>query len=394
MRKALFVVVIILLLVLLRMSFFTVDGTELVYVTELGQHVATYDGGDSEHDAGLHWRWPWPIQVVQRLDRRLQFFDLPVTEVLTRDEQQPRGPAHLVAQTLGAQNAVSPGSAALAQLLIAIREADTLAVQRIGKTLVVETYACWRIAGTNDLDRFIRRIGTPEQARTILTQRINSQLSALLAKKTLGDLISTRAGQVETTLAELHRKLVHDARDEVRKEYGIDLVDVRLRRFNHPEAVREANFQRIRSERAEMAEKISSKAATEASNIVQQAEEEARRKLAQARFEEETLRGQADAEATLIRNQAQVRDPELYVFLKKMEKLHNILVENKTLLLLSTHRSLFDLLFQPPYPNGAAQATQGKGPSRPNDRPEPKEAPRIDSSPGQRIGPDLKKGGQ
>src|SRR5437016_4240210 len=64
-----------------------VDRTEFVYVTQFGRHVTTYDGARDE-DAGLHGRWPWPVQSVQVLDRRLQVFDLPATELLTHD---PRG---------------------------------------------------------------------------------------------------------------------------------------------------------------------------------------------------------------------------------------------------------------------------------------------------------------
>src|SRR5262249_17288410 len=66
-----------------RLSFFTVDAAEYVYVTVLGEHRATYDGNDPENGAGLKFGWPWPIQQVQRLDRRLQHFDLAPTEQLT-----------------------------------------------------------------------------------------------------------------------------------------------------------------------------------------------------------------------------------------------------------------------------------------------------------------------
>ena len=70
----------VLLAVLVRMSLFTVDPTEFVYVTQFGAPVATYDGGARDSDAGLYFRLPWPIQSVQRLDRRLQNFDLPPIE--------------------------------------------------------------------------------------------------------------------------------------------------------------------------------------------------------------------------------------------------------------------------------------------------------------------------
>ena len=51
------------LLLLARQSLFTVDRGEFVYLTQLGRYIATYDGA-REPDAGLHWKWPWPVQSV------------------------------------------------------------------------------------------------------------------------------------------------------------------------------------------------------------------------------------------------------------------------------------------------------------------------------------------
>src|SRR5438874_12374961 len=83
-RRVAVVVGGVLLVVLARLALFTVDRTEFVYRTQFGRHVATYDGAD-DAQAGLHLKWPWPIESVQRLDRRLQYFDLPGAELLTRD---------------------------------------------------------------------------------------------------------------------------------------------------------------------------------------------------------------------------------------------------------------------------------------------------------------------
>src|SRR5438270_10155727 len=69
------------------LSVFTVDRTEFVYLTQFGRHVRTYDGARDD-EAGLHFRLPWPIESVQRIDRRLQYFDLPGAELLTRDPKK------------------------------------------------------------------------------------------------------------------------------------------------------------------------------------------------------------------------------------------------------------------------------------------------------------------
>src|SRR6266446_9497291 len=120
-RIPILAILIVFVLVAL-LSAFAVDRTELAYVTQFGRLVAVYDGAK---DAGLHWRWPWPVQSVQRLDRRLQVFDLPEIELLTRDDKG----------------------------------------ETIDKTITVDAYVCWRIDGEDGVSRFIRAMGTADRAR-------------------------------------------------------------------------------------------------------------------------------------------------------------------------------------------------------------------------------------
>src|SRR3954462_918241 len=86
-RYLLPVVLAVVFVIAARLSAYTVDASEYAYVTFLGTHLATHDGSDAERGAGLHVRWPWPLMSVQRLDRRLQQFDLPATELLTHDPE-------------------------------------------------------------------------------------------------------------------------------------------------------------------------------------------------------------------------------------------------------------------------------------------------------------------
>jgi regulator of protease activity HflC (stomatin/prohibitin superfamily) len=85
---------------------------------------------------------------------------------------------------------------------------------------------------------------------------------------------------------------------------------------------------------------------------------------ASAEAEALEARGAADAQADRIRNEAQRADPKFYAFLKKLEDYKRILGDGKTVLLLSTHRELFDLLYDPPAvdrPNGqAAKPEKGR----------------------------------
>jgi membrane protease subunit HflC len=313
---------------LVRTSVFTVDRTEFVYLTQFGRPVATFDGAHAD-DAGLHFKFPSPIQSVQRLDRRLQYFDLPGAELLTHD---PRG-------------------------------------KTIDKTLTVDAYVCWRIAGKDGVDRFIRTVGTPERARTVLSGRISSELGAAIGQLELDDLISIEPGKVDRERERLRERLLHGASGEAAgleeralSDYGIELVDIRLRRSNHPPAVREAIFDRIRSERNKKVAEYQSEGAKQAEDIKSAAERKVRETLADARAEEQRVKGEADAAADRILNQAYAKDAKFYDFLKRLESYKRILGDNKTVLLLSAHRELFDLLFQPPKPDGPAKpADKPKG---------------------------------
>jgi membrane protease subunit HflC len=331
MRTFLIVGALAVVIIVARQSFFTVDRTEFVYLTQFGRPVATYDGAVPE-DAGLHVKWPWPVQTVQRLDHRLQHFDLQGAELLTHD---PKG-------------------------------------NTIDKTLTIDAYVCWRVADKAGVDRFIRAVGTPDRARTILRQQVGSELGAVIARMELDDLISVEPGKVDRNRELLRDRLLegHSAsqetpsadiglRDRARSEYGIEIVDIRLRRTSHPPAVREAIYARIRSDREKKVADYDSEGKKQADGIKTAADRKAKGILAQARAEETRIRGQADAEADRVRNEAFAKDPEFYGFLKKLQEYQRILGNDKSVLLLSTHRALFDVLFAPPGPAATVPPKSG-----------------------------------
>jgi membrane protease subunit HflC len=314
------------MLIVLYSSVFTVDASEYAYLTQFGRRVAIFDGSN-DSDAGLHFKWPWPVQAVQRLDRRLQSFDQPGQELLTRD---PEG-------------------------------------KTIDKTLTIDVYVCWQIADANGADLFVRTVGSVEGAQLILGQRIASELGAAIAEMELDDLISTDPEKVDR-MRELLRKRLLDGgspalRTTAHDSYGIDVVDIRLRRSNHPVAVREAIFDRIRSERAKKAADYQSEGERLAADIRSASEREVAEMKSNAEAKAIELRGQADAEADRIRNEAQRADPAFYAFLKKLEDYQRILGDGKTMLLLSTHRELFDLLYDPPKPDSAGKTDRARSAS-------------------------------
>lgn len=326
MKKYLLIpLVAVAVLVYGRLSYYTVDASEYAYVTVLGEHLRTHDGGDSVNGAGLKFGYPWPIEQVQRIDRRLQYFDLPETEQLTHN---PDG-------------------------------------NTVDKNLMLQAYVVWKISDKDGVDRFVRRIGTAKRAREILAPEINGRLGAAIGQKRMDDFISTAVVNAESGLTKvdvnvekLRQELLANLKGPLREKYGIELVDIRLRRFNHPASVRDSIFARIRSERSKEATRYQSEGEFKAANTLSKAEEEVRVALAEARREEQRLKAEADIAAMRILNQAAAEDPEFYAFLKKMENLQSIVGDQKTMLLLSTHRPMFEALFKEPRPK--VEAPNGK----------------------------------
>ncbi len=328
-------VLIVGLALLARLCLFTVDRTEFVYLTQFGRPVATFDGAVASQ-AGLHRKWPWPVQSVRSLDRRLQYFDLPGAELLTRD---PRG-------------------------------------NTIDRTLTIDAYVCWRIDDhPGGVDRFIRSVGTPAGAQAILGQRINSELGAAVGRMELEELVSTDGDKVERQRQILRQRLLDGGsggpslRATARDDYGIEVVDIRLRRLNHPAAVRDAIFERIRSERKKKVADYESEGERLAADIRSAGERRVAELKAEAEAEAIRIRGKADADADRIRNEAARQDPQFYAFLKKLEEYQRILGDGKTVLLLSTHRELFDLLFRPPAPVDSPQSPSSMARTKPSAKP-------------------------
>jgi membrane protease subunit HflC len=310
-RFLLYVVFPLAVLLWARTAFYAVDFAEFAYVTRFGEPVVTRDGATA---AGLHVKFPWPVDSVVRIDRRLQAFDLPAVESLTRDPT----------------------------------------AKTVDKTLAVDAFVTWRIPDAAAADKFVRAVGTPEQARRILAPRVNARLAAVISTMPLDDLIAVADEPAVAARGErLRRQLLgegtaDDLREKVRSDYGMELVDLRLRRFSYPEAVRASIAERIRSERARKVADYESEGRKRAADIASAAEKEARTIEAEARAKKQLVEGQADVEADRIRNEAHAMDPQFYAFLQKLKAYQTLLSETRDVLLLSSRHPLFDMLLEPP----------------------------------------------
>lgn len=309
MKRFAFVFLAVLLLLWLRSAFYAVDFGEFAYVTRFGDPVATLDGAT---DAGLHLKAPWPIDRVQRIDRRLQSFDLPAVETLTRDA----------------------------------------ATQSVDKTLAVDAYLSWRIPDAAAADRFVKAVGSLDQARRLLAPRVNGRLAAIIGGMPLEKLIAVADDANVTQRSETIRSLLlaDGLPDKVLADYGIAIVDLRLRRFSYPEAVRASIAERIRSDRQLRVAGYEAEGRRRAAEISSAAEKDARTIEAEARAAKQRIEGQADVEADRLRNEAHALDPAFYAFLQKLKTYQALLSDTRDVLLLSSRHPLFDLLLTPPKP--------------------------------------------
>lgn len=306
MRTFFILLVVILLLTAARLCVFTVDHTEYVYLTQFGRHIGTYDGGNSS-EAGLHFKLPWPVQSVQRLDRRLHYLDLPGADLPTRNRTG----------------------------------------QTTGHMLTIDAYVCWRIADREAVDRFVRAVGTIEGAQAILDKDVNNELGAAIGQMEDVDLINTDAAKVRdqrenlpirllNTPSEVHAGLT--LRERTLQQYGVEIVDIRLRRINYPAAVRPAIFDSIISERDREAARHQSEGERMASEIRSTTDLTVSKMRADADATSIEERGRGDAASDRILNEAAMLRPEFYTFLKELEDLQRLLSAGKTVLLLSTER--------------------------------------------------------
>jgi membrane protease subunit HflC len=266
-------------------SVVVVDQTEAAYVTEFGRPVRLLRA------PGLHFKAPH--QSARRFDMRLQVDTPPAREMLTRDK----------------------------------------------KNLEVAWYVGWRIA---DVDRFLQAVRTPEDAAARLEDMAASTLAAELGGRDLDGLVRVGAASAVQALAEAAKARIAEGAG---REYGLEVVDLRLRRLNYPEEVRSAVFEQIRSERQRVAAATRAEGEGQARRVRSAADLERARTVAAADAEAARLVGQGEAEAARIANEAHAADPAFYQFLKTLDTYKSAL-DGRTTLVLSSDSPFLRLLTQ------------------------------------------------
>ena len=293
--------------------FYAVHQTEQVIVTQFGKPV-----GEPTTDPGLHFKLPF-IQEVNRIDKRfLEWDGLPVA-IPTRD-----------------------------------------------KTYIhVDTYARWRI---EDPKTYFVRLHDERSAQSRLEDILGSETRNAIAKHDLIEIVRTdkdRKPMVDESLKVgpvgigtigvlppiAYGRLKIEAEIKTAAavklaEFGVQLLDLRLRRVNYNPDVLDRIYQRMISERRQIAQRFRSEGEGEAARIAGNKERDLNEIQSTAYRKVQEIRGQADAKATEIYARAYTQNAqaaEFYAFLKSMETYRKVLTKDSTLVL-STDSDLFNLL--------------------------------------------------
>src|SRR5215471_9338404 len=193
------------------------------------------------------------------------------------------------------------------------------------KNIVVDTYVAWKIQNP---DRFLQSVGDPVAAEMRLHDIVS--LVSTSGKVESSDLMDRLAGLTD-----------HAALDQ----YGIEVVDVRIKRLNLPEQNKQSVYARMRAERERIARQYRAEGEEQALSIRADADRQKAEILSASYKEAEKIRGQGDAESTRIYGQAYSKNPRFYKLLRTLEAYKKVL-DDKTTAVLSSDSELLKVLTQ------------------------------------------------
>jgi membrane protease subunit HflC len=263
---------------LLYSTFFIVQETQQAIVLQLGEPKKVYK------DAGLYYKIPL-LQNVQFVDKRVLDIDAPAEEVIALDQ----------------------------------------------KRIIVDAYAKFLIT---DPLKFYISVGNERVAQSRMSSIINAKIRGVLGKENLVNLIS-----LDRT--KLMNKITKEVAEEA-KDFGINVIDVRIRRADLPSANSEAIFKRMQTERTREAKEFRAEGAELGQTIKSKADKEVTIILAEARRTSQILRGEGDGLRNKIFAEAFGRDPEFFSFYRAMQSYEKSLLSGgETSLVLSPDSEFF-----------------------------------------------------
>ncbi len=263
------IVLIVVAAILSAAAMFTIDETEQAIVTQLGKYIRTIK------EPGLNFRIPF-IQKVHRFEDRILEYDAAVAKVITSDK----------------------------------------------KHLMLDNYARWRII---DPLKFYQAVRNEFGAQSRLDDIVFAEIRIEAARHTMTEIISkNREAIMETVGKQCNEKAV---------EYGIEIIDVRIKRADLPAEVTHSVYARMKAERERIAKKYRSEGEEEAVKIRAKTDKEKVILLAESYRTAEKLKGEGDGEAIKIYAQAFEQDPEFYAFVRTLEAYEKSLRTDTTVIL-------------------------------------------------------------
>tara|TARA_B100000029_G_scaffold150303_1_gene145561 strand:- start:882 stop:1754 length:873 start_codon:yes stop_codon:yes gene_type:complete len=203
------------------------------------------------------------------------------------------------------------------------------------KRLIVDAYSRFKII---DPLKFYISVGDERVVRSRLSTIINSRIRSVLGQQSLATLLSEdRTKQME---------IIKDGVDKEAESFGVDIIDVRIKRADLPQANSDAIYKRMQTERQREAKEFRAKGAEMAVTITSTADKEVTVLIANARKQSEILKGEGDGERNRIFAQAFGKDPDFFAFYRAMQAYEKALIGGETSLILSPDSEFFKFFGQ------------------------------------------------
>jgi membrane protease subunit HflC len=276
--RILMILVGLALLVGLSMLF-TVDERQLAIKFRLGEIVA------SDYEPGLHFKAPWPINNIRKFDKRVLTLDTRPERFLTGEK----------------------------------------------KNVTVDFFVKWRIS--NPATFYTTFMGDERQANMRLLQIIKNGLQLEFDQRTIRQVVADDRAEMMDSLTRTGNEQVVD--------FGIQIVDVRIKQIELPQDVRSSVFERMRAERERIAAEHRAQGQEAAKGIRAVADRERTVLLAEAERDAEMTRGEGDARATEIYGKAYSRNAEFYDFYRSMNAYRGALANQNDVLVLEPDSEFF-----------------------------------------------------
>ena len=259
-----------------------VDETEQIVILQFGKPVRNLK------DPGLNWKLPAPLQTANTFEKRLLEYDVPPEEILSKDK----------------------------------------------KSLIIDNYVRWKIV---DPLLFLQTVAAVPTAKTRLDDIVYSELRQELGTHDMVEII--------TENRELIMEKVTTASNEETSKYGIEVIDVRIRRVDLPRENESSIYARMEAERKRQANKFRSEGEEEAQKIRAATDRDKTVILAEAYKTSQQIRGEGEAKALDIYATSFSKDPKFYEFVRTLETFEKI-IDDKTTLVLPGDSKLFKELIQ------------------------------------------------